>query len=384
MNVDGSPSGTPRHRRGPALLVGALVLALVALAACDGHPTSAPATSTAQPGAARIRMTLQVTPLPGQATANLDQVAQALRHRLQLLGRTHTEVAISGPATIVIYADATDADTLRSIAQPVALRFRRVLNVMEDIPDGMTLGIVGGTPVPLSGKITAAVTIPAPIAAKLGPAATTKAELLAATGATNAAVHADAALVTALEPFRQLNPAELAALPPLVQLYVPQVTCAKLINRPPGSIADAHRPVVACAAGSGEKMLLDVAPVGGADVAGAQAKIDNSGTWSIDVTFTAPATARWTALTSAAFHNDGNACAPAATMPGNPASNPPVCRLAIVVDNVVVSSPAIEAVLSRDALITGNFNQGQADQLAALLAGGELPAQIAVTSLQTI
>ena len=131
-------------------------------------------------------------------------------------------------------------------------------------------------------------------------------------------------------------------------------------------------------------MLLDQAPVGGADVANAVEKVDANGAWVVEVAFTGAAMPRWTALTNAAYINQDNACAPAATMPRVDDPDRSVCRLGIVVDDEVIASPAVQGVLGGAVVISGNFDRDQADQLAAVLGGGELPAHVFQTSIERI
>ena len=111
----------------------------------------------------------------------------------------------------------------------------------------------------------------------------------------------------------------------------------QLDKRPPGSIDDVE------AAGRRlrerrSKYLLDVAKVDGTDVGDATAQLDprpgRSG-WSAS---TSPATARskWTELTREAFNNAGRRRASQAAA-RRPDGN---CRVAVVLDNTVVSAPA--------------------------------------------
>lgn len=56
-------------------------------------------------------------------------------------------------------------------------------------------------------------------------------------------------------------------------------------------------------------------------------------------------------------------------------------RFAIVVDNVVHSAPSINAQrFGGEAQITGDFEAGEAEQLAAMLGSGPLPAELIVVS----
>jgi len=198
-----------------------------------------------------------------------------------------------------------------------------------------------------------------------------------------AQVASDPAMMAALEPFRKLTPAEVAVLPVEMQLAVPQVTCAMLNDRPAGSVENVNEFAVACEDGSNTKLFLDKAKVVGTDLASAAANIDTTAgsSWKVDLTFNSEGAKKWTALTREAFNNEGQACQvtqPAKTGGGQ------VCQVAVVLDNTVVSAPAIQAVLSTDSEITGGFNKTSATLLANQLKFGALPITFDPGELQTI
>jgi preprotein translocase subunit SecD len=59
-------------------------------------------------------------------------------------------------------------------------------------------------------------------------------------------------------------------------------------------------------------------------------------------------------------------------------------KLAIVLDNRIISDPVIQDVLSFDSIITGNFTVEQADDLALKLRSGALPAPLTMLHEQII
>jgi preprotein translocase subunit SecD len=59
-------------------------------------------------------------------------------------------------------------------------------------------------------------------------------------------------------------------------------------------------------------------------------------------------------------------------------------RLAIVLDDVVYSAPAIKSQISGDGIITGRFTAQEANDLALLLRSGALPASLEVLSQQSV
>jgi len=186
----------------------------------------------------------------------------------------------------------------------------------------------------------------------------------------------DAATSAALEPFHKLSGAQVALLPVQLQFNVPQITCQQLLERPTGSIVDPAQQAVACETGGHTKYLLDTAKVVGTDLSSAQANLDSTGaSWKVDLTFSSQGTGKWTALTSEAFSNKDSACK--VTQPNTDsatsATNAQVCQVAVVLDNEVVSAPAIQGVLSSTSQITGTFNKDSATLLANQLKYGALP-----------
>ena len=85
--------------------------------------------------------------------------------------------------------------------------------------------------------------------------------------------------------------------------------------------------------------------------------------WTVDVTFTAAGQRHFTDLTRSTL---------GAKAPQN--------QIAVVVDGVVQSAPVTESVIAGDAQIVGDYNRSQADQVAAVLATGALPARLQVSA----
>ena len=144
-------------------------------------------------------------------------------------------------------------------------------------------------------------------------------------------------------------------------------------------------PVVAAGAEGAEKALPDEtgadvhvgpAAVTGNDVGTASATIGASFSvaWQVQVEFRNDRA--WTDLTAAA------ACAP----PGDPAR-----RIAIVLDETVISSPQVapeircgQGITGGTTSITGNFGEDEAKDLALLIRAGALPVPVEVVEQRTI
>jgi SecD/SecF fusion protein len=128
---------------------------------------------------------------------------------------------------------------------------------------------------------------------------------------------------------------------------------------------------------SGTPLVLGPARLTGEAVAGAQAVIEPTvGAWQVEVEFRGGGSQAWADLTGEA------ACA----APGDPAR-----RIAIVLDTDVISSPAVstsiacgQGITGGRTVITGNFTQSEAKQLALLIRAGALPVPVEIVEQRTI
>jgi len=128
----------------------------------------------------------------------------------------------------------------------------------------------------------------------------------------------------------------------------------------------------------GSRLRLGPPRVTGAGVGTARATVGGSfgGQWEVQVEFRGEGSGQWEALTGEA------ACAP----PGDPTR-----RIAIVLDEEVVSSPAVSpqiqcgaGISGGDTVITGQFTQREARDLALLIRAGALPVPVTVVEQRTI
>jgi SecD/SecF fusion protein len=101
-----------------------------------------------------------------------------------------------------------------------------------------------------------------------------------------------------------------------------------------------------------------------------------SGLWAVSINFLPEGEEQWAELTAAA------ACAP----PGDPAR-----RIAIVLDESVLSSPSVAdsvqcnvGITGGGTLITGNFDEESAGELALLIRAGALPVPVEVIEQGTV
>ncbi|MFI5838951.1 protein translocase subunit SecD [Catenuloplanes sp. NPDC051500] len=388
------------------------------------------------------RVTYTATTMDGSdpPAEQLEEAREIIQSRVNALGVSEAEVVVEGNRNIVISLAGENRDDLKQVGDAAQLRFRKVLKAAdgsgvapqasvsaEPAPSGSpgaspsagasptgaavtsspsasggTGGGTGGqgggaqasaTPTPSASAAPSATATPA-ASASAAPApvstdvAAVRTEIqkkvgdaawAAATGLTAVAdLTTDPTLAETLAPFSTLNPeTEVWALDPAMQFNVPQITCAMLDGRRPGSIVDETKQAVACE--SGAKYLLDVAKVLGTDVGSASGVLDQQrGDWVVSLDFTGEGQAKWTALTREAYNNEGSACDQTALGDGSR------CRVAVVLDNQVISSPEIQAVLTGDSQITGSFTSASANELASKLRYGALPLTFVADEAQNV
>ncbi|WP_433120069.1 protein translocase subunit SecD [Micromonospora sp. CA-246542] len=366
---------------------------------------------------------------------NLEEARQIIESRVNAFGVAEAEVVTEGNRNIVISLPGENRD-LTDVGSAAELRFRKVLKAADGSGAAVAPPAAAPTPsasaAPPSGapsgsaapKVTPSATgeakvspsasggqggmAPAPSAsatptpsasASAAPSASASAEPVpasieqqrkaveqkvgaaawqAASGLQAPAdLSADPSLGDKLKPFSTLTPQEVAVLPAQMQFNVPTIGCAQLDKRPPASISDPKQQVVSCEDGA-SKYLLDQAKVLGTDVDDADAVLDQANSWVVSLDFTGDGQGKWTALTREAFGNEGQACD--ATALGQDGK----CRVAVVLDNEIVSSPEIQGVLTGNSQITGQFTQKDASTLAGQLRYGALPVTFEQQEAQNV
>ncbi|WP_433553854.1 protein translocase subunit SecD [Micromonospora zamorensis] len=364
---------------------------------------------------------------------NLEEARQIIESRVNAFGVAEAEVVTEGNRNIVISLPGENRN-LDDVGEAAELRFRKVLKAADGsgtaavpppaatpAPSGSAVPTPSGSAVPTpsgSGapKATSSPSggqggmAPASPSATPTPSASASPSAAAPTASAStepvpasieqqrkaveqkvgaaswqaanglqapADLASDPSLADKLKPFGTLTPQEVAVLPAQMQFNVPTIGCAQLDARPPASISDAKQQVVSCEDGA-SKYLLDQAKVLGTDVSDADAVLDQTNAWVVSLDFTGNGQGKWTALTREAFNNEGQACD--ATALGQDGK----CRVAVVLDNEIVSSPEIQGVLTGNSQITGNFNQKDASTLAGQLRYGALPVTFEQQEAQNV
>ena len=150
-----------------------------------------------------------------------------------------------------------------------------------------------------------------------------------------------------------------------------------IASYPAGTVPDDVEGIVV-AGDPGEELVLGPVAVSGEQVESADPFFDSQGSsqWVVTINFFSDGGQAWADLTSDA------ACA-------QPTS--PERRVAIVLDNEVISSPGVAidvacgvGITGGTTLITGGFEQEDATELAALIQAGALPVPVVVIERGTI
>ncbi|MDQ7907914.1 protein translocase subunit SecD [Phytohabitans sp. ZYX-F-186] len=372
------------------------------------------------------RVSYTATTANGQAPQadQLEEARQIIESRANAYGVSEAEVVTEGDRNIVVSLAGESDDALANLGQAAELRFRKVIKVTVDNAAAAVAPSASATPSGTAAPTPSAAGTPTPSASASGgqgggapapsasPSATptpapsptgtgtaeadqsgtrTPEQLLAdakrkvgdAAWAAAAALQSppdlstDPAAAAQFEKFSTLDGPEVAVLDPNMQYNVPTIGCAQLNARPPGSIQDPAKQAVSCEAS--QKLFLDVAKVLGTDVSDANGVLDQQGgDWVVSLDFTGDGQKKWTALTREAYENTSGACDASAL------GDQGKCRVAVVLDNEVISSPEIQGVLTGDSQITGSFNSKTANELAGKLRYGALPLTFTQNEVQNV
>ncbi|MBB2914995.1 preprotein translocase subunit SecD [Streptosporangium becharense] len=117
------------------------------------------------------------------------------------------------------------------------------------------------------------------------------------------------------------------------------------------------------------KYILDKAALTGTTIDSASSGVEpNTGAWVVQLSFKGQGPDQWSKLTTTAFN-----------------SQAPRNQVAVVLDGVVISAPAIqEPITGGRAQITGGFTQPEADELANQLKYGALPLKFEKSSIDEV
>jgi preprotein translocase subunit SecD len=401
-----APSGQLKASRYFLTLLGILLL-LYALVFFTGDKKPKPKLGLDLQGGTSMILSAN---LPGGRTPDRDKLLQArqiIADRVDFTGVAEPEVVVEGSNNIVVnVAGGASEEDLRKLVAPAVLRFRQVIASTDKVnsgtpeptespsesasasagPSGSASAAPSGSAKPSASATPKASATPgasgsaaaSPSASAAPPNPSDKEKLDKVITKLGLAYQAaqqiqdpaqiDPQMAPYLEPFDDLKPDEVAVLPIEIQYNVPNVSCKQLDGRQPGSISEVKQQVVACGREGGglKKYKLDKARVVGEDVSNAGFTNDPTKGWKVTLSFTGGGQGRWTDLTKDAYDNGAQH------------------QVAIVLDNTVVSAPAIQGVIPGDADITGTFTKDEVQTLSRQLKYGSLPVSFKIEALDSV
>jgi SecD/SecF fusion protein len=126
----------------------------------------------------------------------------------------------------------------------------------------------------------------------------------------------------------------------------------------------------------GQRLRLGPAALSGQQIRGAQGNVNELGAWQVKIDFAGTGGPAWQQLTGQA------ACAP---------DGDPTRRVAIVLDDKMISSPQVEqtvachvGITGGSTVITGSFTAQQARDLALLVRAGALPVPVEIVEQRIV
>nr|WP_078860497.1 protein translocase subunit SecD [Streptomyces rubellomurinus] len=358
-------------------------------------------------GGTSITLTAKSTDPKALTKANMDIAVGIMERRVNGMGVSEAEVQTQGSDTIIVNIPkgGDKQNAADQVGTTAKLFFRPVLAVA---PSGVPASAATATPsAGASGTPAATPSAGATPSASTAPAATPSAtasatkqgrpasEALAAEGTTPSAAATGASAApsatgtpaaaasgapsAAATPPAQQNPADPSSLltqgtvPPELSAAWAALDCSKPEARIAQSGAD-DKAVLACSQkpeqGFYQKLALGPVAVKGGNVSKAQAIFDNQtgGGWQVQLGFDNTGSDAFSSVTTKLA-----------------SQTPPTNQFAIVLDNEVVSHPRVNGPISGgSAVITGQFSQSEADDLANVLSYGALPLEFNKSDVTTV
>jgi preprotein translocase subunit SecD len=310
-------------------------------------------------GGAQVILTPKAEGGRRPTASELDAAVSILRQRVNGAGVSEAEVTTEGDQ-ILVQVPGGNRDSIRTVTTAAQLQFRRVITEDTVIPP------VTSTPQPKPSP-----TVAPTAAASRSPAPKKRVVTSGLTAASPAPTPASTPAAAPGSPAP--SPSASPGLVYSGDVYTPQsyaaLDCSNPLVRAGGNAPDnPNKEIVACNREGTVKYHLAVAKVVGKDIKGAGVgATPTTGEIEVNLRFKSSGQNRWTNLTKEAYNQ-----------------TPPTNQVAIVLDGVVISSPVINGVINSDAVITGNFSQKEAQQLANNLKFGALPLSFVSGDLEVV
>ncbi|MCT6780992.1 protein translocase subunit SecD [Streptomyces sp. CS7] len=380
----------PKKGRGPAGGQGrpgrALALILIAMVALaggmflSGHTT--PRLGIDLAGGTSI--TLEAQNQPGKPNAinqtNMDTAVGIIERRVNGLGVSEAEVQTQGNKNIIVNIPkgTNSKQAQEQVGTTAQLYFRPVLTVQASGPEAPKPS-ASGTPKPgesAQGEDKATDEDKPKGEEATGSEATPSASATTQGRAVTGALKKDDPTPGASDkPKASESPEASPSADPAtakLQEEFTKLDCTDPKQRSEaGKNAKPTDSIVACGSnvpGSYEKYILGPAEVSGSDVDDAKGAIDQqSGEWIVSMEFTSKGAKKFQTITGRLSQQQ-----------------PPMNQFAIVLDGEVVSAPSVRTALSKNAQISGSFDQQSAEDLGNILSYGALPLTFKEVSVTTV
>ena len=290
----------------------------------------------------------------------VDVAVDVIRNRVDSLGVSEPEISRQGNDIVVDLPGVKDrCKAERLVGQTAELRFRPVL--ISGLPPvkapttTTTTGAPGAsTTTSTSSTTTTTTTTLAPTTTTAAPAQTASDQCAALAAGNTATTSKDAAANAAIA---SCDPSAVAALPKIPTTSREddkRKACVVLPDKPGG-------PTV-------PRYYLGPSGVTGKAVSSAKAEFVSTQGWTVKMDLTGTGSTQWDTLAQQQFHQ----------------------QVAITLDSIVQSAPQIQpgdasfTSFNGTAVISGNFSQGEAEDLAKLINYGALPVQLKKISVENV
>ncbi len=354
------PKSPSRTRRGPGrilLVLPAIMLVMAALVAQQG--AFVPRYGLDLAGGTTVTLSPVTSDGSRPSRESLDLAVDIIRDRVNGSGISDAETVRSGDTIVVSVPGRGRQEILELVGTTAELRFRPVLAVAPARADAAGAPTPPGTPAASARPEPSAPASPRASGRPYPPATPDPA---ATPGAPPGGGQGTPA---APDP---LAGVDLTGIEPALVEEFRRIDCTAR-SRGQGVPDDPGERIVACSQDGSSRYILDRAAVRGVDVADATAGVDPAGgEWIVTAEFTGRGATEFARVTG--------------RLTGLPE---PRNRLAVVLDGVVVSAPAIrEAVPGGTARIGGDFTRETAVRLAHQLRYGALPLRFEPGTVEEI
>lgn len=317
---------------------------------------------------------------------NLAQAVEIIRQRVDAFGVAESEVTTQGGRNIIISVPGSNQrELVRLVGKTAQLSFRQVLQAAGPLPAGAQTP--APTPSPAPDTSPAPGGTASPDGASPAPQQTANPGsspertsgralskvLMRGQGEGAQAGPAPAQAPTPQPPAPQpttptVPQAPAPNVPPEVAKQFAELDCTKPQNRRGGRDVAADEYLVTCDENGAQKFVLAPASVQGRNVSSASAQLAQGAGWQVLLNFDSTGTSKFSQITQEVYQQP-----------------PPNNQVAIVLDGLVVSAPAIqEPIPGGQAQITGQFSQSEAENLANVLKFGALPIAFDLGEVLTI